>query len=122
VRTCILGPDEWPKVEQSGLGALLPYIAAGNVAVVVVEDDAGKVLACMSVLQATHLEGAWVDPEYRKNPGVVRALLRQAGAIAEARGESWVFAGAADDVMRTYLWRLGGARVPMDTFCLPVGG
>jgi ribosomal protein S18 acetylase RimI-like enzyme len=79
-------------------------------------------LASLSVLQATHFEGVWVDPEYRKHPGVMRALLRQAAAIAEARGESWVFGGAASDEMRVYLWRLGGAKVPMDTFWLPVGG
>jgi hypothetical protein len=120
VRARILSTEEWPKVEHLDMPPIIPFVSPENIAIVAVEDDAGKVIACMSVLQVTHFEGAWVDPEHR-NAGVVRALLRLASALPIARGESWVFGGADSEQMRDVLQRLGGVEVPMSTFILPVG-
>lgn len=97
-----------------------PYVSPENVSVVVVEDDGGKVIACMTVLRATHFEGAWIDPAHR-NAGVTRALLRLASAIAMARGEQWVFGGAAGDQMRDILQRLDCRHLPMDLYAVWVG-
>jgi ribosomal protein S18 acetylase RimI-like enzyme len=120
VRARILSTEEWQKVEHLDMPPIIPFVSPENIAIVAVEDDAGKVIACMSVLQVTHFEGAWVDPEHR-NAGVVRALLRLASALPIARGESWVFGGADSEQMRDVLQRLGGVEVPMSTFILPVG-
>jgi hypothetical protein len=120
VRARILSTEEWPKVEHLDMPPIIPFVSPENIAIVAVEDDAGKVIACMSVLQVTHFEGAWVDPEHR-NAGVVRALLRLASALPLARGESWVFGGSDSEQMRDVLQRLGGVEVPMSTFILPVG-
>jgi ribosomal protein S18 acetylase RimI-like enzyme len=120
VRARILSTEEWQKVEHLDMPPIIPFVSPENIAIVAVEDDAGKVIACMSVLQVTHFEGAWVDPEHR-NAGVVRSLLRLASALPIARGESWVFGGSDSEQMRDVLQRLGGVEVPMSTFILPVG-
>ena len=114
----ILTPDKWPSTTMQ---PLLPYIHPDNAAMVVVEDEAGKVGASLAVLRATHFEGLWIDPECRGNAGVARALIRLATALARARGEQWVFGGAADDRMRNILERLGGVPMPLDLFALWVG-
>lgn len=116
----ILPREEWGRLERAPV-MLFPYTQPENVAEVVVEDG-DRVLACMSVLRATHFEGLWVDPSARRHPGVMRGLLRQATAIAQVRGERWVFGGAEHDQMRGFLGRLGGVQVPMDLYALPVGG
>lgn len=97
---------------------LLQYLKPEDVDVVVVEDDAGEVMASLAVMRVVHLEGLWIDPA-AKNAGVARGLLREAVRVAEKWCSSgWVFGGAADDRMRDLLERLGGARVPMDTYAL----
>lgn len=116
----MLPPEEYASLERTGI-PLFPGIRQEDVAVVVVEDG-GKVVACMSVLRATHFEGAWIDPEHR-NAGVTRGLLNLAKEIAKSRWENdWVFAGAADDKMRDVIGRLGGVALPMDSFVLSLGG
>jgi hypothetical protein len=76
----------------------------------------------MTVLRATHFEGAWIDPEHR-NAGVTRGLMRLAADIARERWDNqWVFAGSADERMTDVLGRLGAVRVPMDTYMIGLGG
>ena len=112
----MLPPEEYARLERTGI-PLFPGVSPEDVSVVVVEDK-GKVVACMTVLRATHFEGAWIDPEHR-NAGVTRSLLRMASEIA---GSEWVFAGAADDHMRDVLGRLGAVMLPMDAYVLSLGG
>jgi predicted N-acetyltransferase YhbS len=85
--------------------------------VVVVEKD-GKIIGSLSVLRASHFEGLWVEPKYRGNAGIMRALIRKGTSIARLRGESWVFGGAADYRMRNFAERLGGIKIPMDLYVM----
>lgn len=121
MRARVLPASEYARLERTGM-PLFPGVRPEDVDVVVVEDGE-KVVACMTVLRATHFEGAWIDPEHR-NAGVTRALLGLATALAECRGSQWVFAGAenGDERMRGILARLGGTRAPMDTYVLPLRG
>jgi hypothetical protein len=90
-------------------------------AVVVVEDEAGQIVGSVQVAQVTHFEGLWIKPEVRGNPGVMRALIRQAAAIPRVRGESWVIGGAAEGTMQGFNERLGGKRMAQDFYALWVG-
>lgn len=112
MRARILPPEEWDKLPERPQWAVDP----SDISVVVVEDGE-KVVACMTVLRATHLEGTWVSPEHR-NAGVVRRLLRLATQTAKSRGSSWAFTGAADEAMHSILSRLGAAFVPMSTYVI----
>lgn len=117
----VLPPEEWSKLERTGV-KVVTGLHPKDQHVVVVEDAEGKVIACMTVLRATHLEGAWIDPEHR-NAGVTRRLMGLSWAIAGALGTEWMFAGAADERMRDILGRLGGVKVPgLDTYMLGLGG
>jgi hypothetical protein len=119
----ILPVEEWGRLDGTDLCPLLPYVEPQNIAVMVVEDDAGKIVACVSALQVTHFEGLWISPESRGNPGIFRALIREAYAIPRGRRESWVFGGAqtGDEQMGALCRRLGGHPLPVDFFAMPVG-
>lgn len=123
MRARILPPEEWARVEGD-MPMLLPYVEPQNIAIVAVEDDEGKIIGCLSALQVTHLEGVWIAPEHRGHGGALRALLRQACAIPNARGEHWVFGGAADGdaVMDRYVRRLGGVPMPLRFYAMRVEG
>jgi hypothetical protein len=123
VRPRILRAEEWGRINSPDLPTLLPYVEPQNIAVVVVEDDAGEIAACVSVLQASHFEGLWIKPEHRGNAGVFRALIRQAYAVPRMRGEQWVFGGAEDGDARMdkLCCRLGGQSLPVRFYAMPVG-
>lgn len=120
----ILSPEEWGKLEPEGAPCVLPYTEPENIAVVVVEDDDGAIMACVQALQVTHFEGLWIKPEHRGNAGVFRALIRQAYALPQARRERWAIGASAngDGRMDTLCTRLGGKPLQMHLYAIPVGG
>lgn len=111
--------DQWHRMERTDIPPLTG-ISPRDTSVVVVERD-GKIVATLSVVRMTHLEGLWVDPAY-KNAGVCRSLLRLSAGIAGVWDNEWVLAGAADERMRDILTRLGGVKVDMETYMLSLGG
>jgi hypothetical protein len=119
MRTRILPPEEWAQLERTNVPTF-PGVRPEDSAIVVVEDG-DKVIACMTVLRATHFEGTWIDPEHR-NAGVTRGLLRLATAVGKSWGTEWVFTGAAneDDHTKSLIGRLGGVLLPMSTYVLPL--
>jgi ribosomal protein S18 acetylase RimI-like enzyme len=123
MNTRVLPVEEWGRIEGSGLSALLPYCEPQNISVMVVEDEAGKILACVSALRVTHFEGLWIDPEHRGDPGVFRALIRKAYAVPRERNEAWVIGGAesGNEQMNALCRRLGGHPLPVEFFAMPVG-
>ena len=123
MKTRILRPEEWGRVKSPGLPALLPYVEPQNLAIVVVEDEGGEIAASVCALQVTHFEGLWIEPQWRGNAGVFRALIRQAYAVPRVRREQWVLGGAesGDQRMSALCGRLGGQPLPMELFVLPVG-
>jgi len=83
--------------------------------------DGDQVVACMSVLQMTHFEGLWIDPDRRGDPGVLRALLRLGHAVPLVRGEPWVVAQVAEDPKADhFLAKMGGLKMHAATYMLPV--
>jgi hypothetical protein len=124
MRARILQPEEWQRIGHEGMGDLLPFIEPQNIAIVAVEDEEGKIVACVSVLRVTHFEGLWIKPEYRGNAGVFRSLVRQAYAVPISRGEHFAFGGAKDTdaTMRRLCSRLGGKEMPLRFSALPLGG
>jgi GNAT superfamily N-acetyltransferase len=121
MRTRILPHEEWERLEAESLPPTFPY--SDDVAVVVVEDDSGRIVGTLTAVTIVHLEGMWIDPEHRGKGGVARALVRQATAVARHRGDRWVLGGMAngDERMERILARLGGVRIPATFWALGIG-
>lgn len=117
----VLDASEWGLLEDKPLGPLMPNLRPMDTRIVVVEDD-GEIVAHLGVLKVTHLEGLWIAPKYRGNVAVGRGLLE--GAMRQVRPWStdWVMALAADDVMSGLVTRLGGVRLPVESYVMHFGG
>lgn len=119
IRTRILPPAEWDRLERPQIPPLYPYVNPEDVAVIVVEDR-DEIIGCVSVLRATHFESLWIHPCFRGNAGVGRALLRQGTAMARTWGANWAFGDIESEKMRGLVERLGGVKVPADFYALPL--
>lgn len=120
MNTRILPPEEWAKLEGLDIAQLLPHLPQESATVIVVEDDAGKIVGTWSMLQVTHLEGFWVDPAHAKKAGVVRALIRTAMEFAGSISLRWMTTAANTEAIAAYIRRLGGIKVPAEVYTLPV--
>ena len=120
----VLPMEEWGRLRTGGVVTLLPYVDPRNIDIAVVEDEYGDIVASLAAVQVTHIEGAWIEPKYRKHGGVMRGLLRAAYSVPRARGEKWVVSGtqSKDSEVNGYLERLGGHRLPGVQFLLPIDG
>ena len=118
--TRVLDRSEWDRLsDESGLKALLPYVSPDMVDVIAVEDE-GRLVACWAVIKMTHLEGCWIDPEYRGNAGVALRLLKKAREVAGPM--KWAFTGAEQGEVHVHglIERLGGVSIPIDTYAFPM--
>lgn len=117
-----LSVDEWVRVPAGSLPAMLPDLSPENCSIVAVEDAGGEIVATLGVLRVVQLEGLWVAPESR-NAGVERSLLREAVSVARGVSPSgWAFCALGDEAMEERVKRLGGTRVPLSLWVLPLGG
>jgi hypothetical protein len=117
--TRVLPPEEWDRIEDPVALALCKTLDPEDVAVVVVE-EAGVIVARMTVLRVPWLESFWMAPEKAGNAGVTRALLSAASDQAREWAPCWVFAAADCDATRKTLARLGGTELPVVSFMLPL--
>lgn len=116
----VLPRNEWPRLRNAGVPYFDHWLLPDQAEVVVVEDGP-RIVARMYVMRLPHYEGAWVDPEYRGNLGVTRALLRESANQAKRWSHGVVLGGVVDDHMRDVMKRLGAERLDADFYVLPVG-
>lgn len=122
MRARILRPEEWKRLPPSvELSQLLPLVEPYNIALSVVEDSDGEIVACQSVFGISMFEGTWIDESHRGNPGVTRALLRQSFAIPQVRGEKWAICGMPNEKMEEYVLRIGGVPLKSKFYVFPTG-
>lgn len=116
--TRILPANEWHRLSETQLPALLPYVRPEDAQIVVVELE-GRIVGCIAVLRVVHFEGFWVAPEHRGRVGVMRGLLDAMFATARRWAPAWAMAGAASDDMRHILTaHLGALPIPMDLYAV----
>jgi GNAT superfamily N-acetyltransferase len=118
----ILPQEEWSRLEVTGMPPFVPYVKAEDVDVVVAE-DAGQIVASVGVVKLTHLEGLWLNPDYRKSgvgAAALRGVVRRAADVAKLDGSKFVLAGSADDKMAGLVASFGGKKVPMSLHVLTV--
>lgn len=112
--------EEWDRLAGAEISAVLPHVHATDVEVIVVEDD-GRIVASWAVMRVVHLEGLWIDPEYRGRVGVARRLLVATLEAARRWTSGWAMTGAASDDVRAMLAKVGALPVPMEIYVMPIG-
>ena len=113
---------EWDRLCDTDLPAALVYVRPEDAKVMVVERD-GRIVGAWAALRVTHLEGVWIAPEYRKRASVAGRLLRAGLEAARSFGSRWAMTGAqTEDVAALIRTHLGGVRIPMDTYVIPLEG
>lgn len=97
---------------------MAPLLPAGRVQTVVAEVD-GEVVGTMTVALIPHIEATWIHPSHR-NAGVARSLKRLTWELAREGGAGWGFGSALDEATDSILERLGGTRIPVRLYVLPL--
>lgn len=116
LETRVLPPEEWFKVSHTDMHNVLPYVEPQDLHIVVVEDGA-RIVGVWGVMRIVHLEGVWIDPEYRGRGSVARRLLRATLQVAKQIAPRWVMTAADNDGVRRLITKhLGGVHVPGDSY------
>lgn len=87
--------------------------------VIVVEED-GKIIASVGTFRVTHFESLWIAPEHRGNAGLGRRLMKECFSAAKKWTDKWVWGCSGTDHMNDILVRMGGRKMPVDTFIVPL--
>lgn len=114
--TRILPPEEWSKLDGTGL-----QIATATPSEVVVVEDEKGLAACVTVARVTLMECLWIRPDARGNAGVARALKRATFSRARAFGPL-AFCGADREDVADYWRRMNGIELPARWFAMPLEG
>lgn len=117
----VLPPEEWHRLRISGITPMETTLRPEDVQMIVVEDG-DRIVATMGTYRVTHFEGLWIDPEYRGNAGLGRRLIKAGIEAARKWTDRWVWGASETDHMDEVLGRLGGHKVPVSTYLLPLGG
>ena len=116
----VLDPSEWGKLEVTGNEPMHAYVPEEKMSVVVVEDE-GAIVGTITIMQVTHLESAWISPSYRGNAGVVSKLLKATFEESRKVSGGWVMCQSTSDSWSDILKRLGGVKIPVETFIIGKG-
>ena len=115
----VLSKDEWGRLDVTELPQI-SSVKPKEIDVVVVEHD-GKIVASMEVLRVTHFESLWIDPEHRGNPALARQLLKTAITSSQQWEDRFAWGASATDHMSDILERVGGTKLPIESFILALG-
>ena len=118
--TRVLPMEDWPILNGTELGAVLPLLepCASDVRVMAVFDADGCLSGCWAALKMAHVEGVWVDDAHRGKAGVQRALLRGMRDALVAWGVTSAITGAADSAIQSLLSKNGRAVKLPDCYVL----
>jgi hypothetical protein len=116
-----LPPAEWAKLADTELGTVWPLLDPHHTRVIAVEDETGRVIASWAIFPVYHLEGISIAEDYRKHPGVIRALLRLMRSTASDVGATTVMTAAVTEEIEDYITRLGGTELPGKHFMMTLG-
>jgi len=116
--TRILQPEEYGRLAGTELEAVVPYLPAD--ALVVVVEDGAEIVGCWAVYSLVHVEGVWIAPSHRGRSSVARRLLRGMMRAARAFGARAVCTAALDVEVATMLRKLGANELPGQHFTLAI--
>ncbi len=118
--TRILPQAEWPRLAHTELGTVWTLLSPETTTVFVVEDEAGEIVGCWSLLSALHAEGLWIAPAHRKGSAVGRHLLKAVKGGAKRSGARAVLTSAMTPEVAALLDHIGATKVPGDLYSWPM--
>lgn len=109
--TRILPPEDWAE-KLRGTALEGHQLHPEHTAIVVVEDEAGQVVACWAAFDAVHVEGLWVHRDHRGRSTVARLLLE--GMLRELRDTqvTEVMTNADTPQVEALLRHVGATQLP----------
>lgn len=112
--------SEWPKlvidrVEPFATHGLPPANDHWRIVVTEIDD---RIVAAVSLHTQVHFDPWWIADEHRKNPGVVRGLLRESLSILDTVGIDHVFATVAEPAVAALAEHLGFRPAPGTLYLL----
>lgn len=119
MRSRILPPEEWPKLDGTEAGPAWRQFNPENTRVLVVEDGE-EIVACWAFLRVVHAECIWVKHSHRGLVSVARRLFKGLREIATGWGVSRVVTGSVSPEVTDLIDRCGGYPMPCESFVLPV--
>lgn len=132
IRPLILQGADVERVREAGgpLAEVEDLSKLRNDATVIAIEVDGQIIAYWPAFYALHLEPLWIKDEFRKSPGVNRALLELVASVVTRTEEPVAFAIIENPEAESFHLadRLGFARVPGDLYYVmcpaaePVGG
>lgn len=115
----ILPVNEWPKL----LGTELHRydVLDPNHTVVYVVEQGDQIIGCWAFMHVVHLEGLWIDPNYRKQGSVFRRLLygMRDTVTGFFRAHAAITTAVSEDVARI-VSKYGGVKLPGEHYAVPV--
>lgn len=116
----VLPEAEWGRIADAGMPDASVALGKENFQLVVVEDK-GRIVATMALWRVVHLEGFWIDPDYRGKAGTIRGLIRGVLSAAKKWSPKWLWACSDTEQMDAILQKLHGVRMPVRSFTVPLG-
>lgn len=117
--TRLLPPDEWHR-----LAAFEPFTSHGLPTVehwrVIVGEVDGAIVGFCCLFNAVHWEPWWIDPAYRKHPGLLRQMVDKTGDELRAAKVTNVFVCVGDDIpdQQALVQRFGFEEAPGKLYML----
>ncbi len=113
----ILPAKEWPRLDAFGFADIWPTWTPEDVRVCVVEDEDGQITDHWVAIRFWHVEALHVH-----HPSAALRLWRIMTRTLKELGASVAWTGALpqDAVTKDFIDRMGGQRLPMDHFVMPV--
>lgn len=123
MKTRILPPEEWAKLDGTALGPAWRSLPTSGVTIIVVEEEDGLIAGHWTVFTCLHAENVWVAPQHQKRGVVVGRLLKGMQTHLQTLGVGgFVTAAASEEVRRLLEHHLGATRLPGDAYSVPVRG
>ncbi len=109
--TRILPPDEWGRLQETGMAACAATLHPAVDEVIVIEED-GAIVGTWSFKIVPHVEGLWIADDHRGKSSVARKLFLAMRAHARSRGAEVVMTGAASNDVKELLAHVGAEPLP----------
>ena len=120
----LLPREDWDRLGGTECAALIGAPPGFPAQVLVIENDAGEIVACWSLIVRHEVEGLWVRPDCRRKVAAQRRLFRDMMSLARSQGILVLRTAATEDGIAKMIEAVGGSEYDRSLrhFVMPVVG